>query len=156
MKLDVLDEYIKPLSELAPIAMKAFGSRATDSTAHDASAKYTALLVEFTDKGGSLLMLADALGVTYPALRRRVMTANIAPLPRSTRSKKDDYAHDLLAKHLQTVKLASPTKEYHDTIRRAYDDGFSLNKLARFMGLKSAYPLYYGLNKSRMRSDGTV
>lgn len=155
-KLDILDEYIQPLTELAPMAMKAFGSRATDSTAHDASAKYTALLVEYTDKGGSLLMLAEALKVTYPALRRRVMTATIAPLPRSTRSKKDDYAHTTLAKHLQTIKLTCPTKEYHDTIRRAYDDGFSLNKLARFMGLKSAYPLYYGLNKSRLREGGAL
>jgi hypothetical protein len=156
IKRDLLEEYLEQMAPLAPIAMKAFGSRATDSTTHDVSAKYTALLVEYTDKGGSLLMLAEALNVTYPALRRRVMTAKIAPLPRSTRTKRDDYAHILLAKDLQMVKLASPTQEYHDTLRRAYDDGFSLNKLAHFMGLKSAYPLYYGLNKSRMREEGIV
>ena len=153
VKVDLLNEYIDEFRALAPTAMKAFGSRATDSVVHDTSAKYTALLVEYTDKGGSLLMLADALNVTYPALRRRVMTATVAPLPRSTRTKRDDASHLLIADYLKTVKLSSPTKEYHDTIRRAYDEGYSLNKVARFMGLKSAYPLYYGLNKSRLRES---
>lgn len=155
-KKELLDEYLDQMAPLAPIAMKAFGSRATDSDAHSASAKYTALLVEFTDKGGSLLMLAEALGVTYPALRRRVMTAKIAPLPRSTRSTAVNTEYIGAQEVLTKIKATHNTALYHDTIKEYYDKGLSLNKLAKFMGLKSAYPLYYGLNKSRMRQDGAL
>lgn len=154
-KVDLLNEYAKTLKALKPQAEKAFGSRATDSAAHEASRAYTSLLKEYADKGGSLLMLADALDVTYPALRRRVMTADIAPLERV--SQKAPATEQQYAFAVQTLTPLRETKgnteEYHDALLSFYNEGISINRLAKELGLKSAYPLYYGINKARLRAN---
>lgn len=151
-KQELLSRYIDRFKAMTPYAQKAFGSRATESIEHDISRTYTDLLVEYTNAGGSLLMLSEAIDVTYPALRRRVMTASVKPLPRSTRSKAPAYQYVTAAERLNTLKKVS-TIAYHDGIKEYYDKGLSLNKLATYMGLKAAYPLYYGLNNARMRQQ---
>ena len=151
-KMELLDEYYSKIAPLRPLAEKAFGSRATESVVHDISHAYTTLLVEYADKGGSVPKLAVALDVTYAALRRRIMTASIKPLPRAGRTKATHKQYIEAATFIRQQKLFG-TEAYHDAIKKVYEDGVGLNKLASYLGLKSAYPLYYGLNKSRMRSE---
>lgn len=151
-KTEILNRYIAEARALAPEAKKAFGSRATASHNHEVSKQFTTLMVKYAEEGGSLIQMAEALKMTYPALRRRVMTADVTPLPRSTRSKAPAYEYTRAAAHLNTLKKVS-TISYHDAIKEEYDRGLSLNKLATYMGLKSAYPLYYGLNNARMRQQ---
>jgi hypothetical protein len=151
-KQEILNRYITQFRKLAPDAQKAYGSRATASKNHDTSREYTELLVQYTKERGSLLMLAKELNITYPALRRRVMTADIAPLERANRSKALPHEYAIASESLQKLKKVS-SKTYHDGIKECYDRGLSLNTLATYMGLKSAYPLYYGLNNARMRQQ---
>jgi len=148
-KKELLGEYLPLFQPLTHEAKVAYGSRATESHAHDVSRAYTALLVEYTSKDGSLLMLAEALGSSYPALRRRVMTANITPLVRRRKSKATARDYASAVKQL-TKARARGSAVYHSAIKDVYDRGISLNHLAKEMGLKSAYPLYYGLNKVRL------
>lgn len=137
---------------LIPLAQKAYGSRATDSLAHETSRQFTELLAEYSKRGGALLPLSKELNVSYAALQRRLKTADVAPLPRSARSKADSTEYPPAAERLKKVKKIS-TVAYHTAIKQEYDRGLSLNKLASYMGLKSAYPLYYGLNNARKRSQ---
>lgn len=144
-------EYFPAIVKHKYLATQAFGSRATESVEHDASREYTRLLKEYSDKGGSLIKMAEALDVAYPSLRRRVMTADVAPLVRSKKSRATDQQYLKAAEILKQAKTAG-TEQYHDTIYKIYKKEISLNKLAPYVGLKSAYPLYYGLNKARMRA----
>lgn len=148
----ILNKFIDRAQALAPLAKEAFGSRATDSYAHDISREFTFLLVQYVGDGGSLQMMADALGMSYPALQRRVKTYKVVPLNRSTRSKAPVYEYTRASEHLNKLKKIS-TFAYHEAIKEEYDRGLSMNKLAKYMGLKSAYPLYYGLNNARMRQQ---
>lgn len=152
-KVELFHTYLPQLKTLKPQAQEAYGSRDTASEAHEVSRKYTELLKEYADKGGSLLMMADALNVTYPALRRRVMTADIKPLGRRRRStataKQYAYAVEVLTP-LRETKGA--TTEYHDALLRFYNEGLSMKQLALALGLKGEYPLYYGLSKARKRA----
>lgn len=151
-KKELLTTYFSDIAAHKYLATQAFGSRATESAEHDASREYTRLLTEYSEKGGSLLKMAEALGVTYPSLRRRVMTSVIEPLPRSKRSTATPAQYKKAVARIKASK-ALGVQTYHDTIRSIYEDGIALNRLATELGLKSAYPLYYGLNKSRMRAQ---
>lgn len=151
-KKELLTTYFSDIAACKYMATQAFGSRATDSAEHDASREYTRLLAEYADKGGSLLKMAEALGVTYPSLRRRVMTSVIEPLPRSKRSTATAAQYEKAVQQIEIAKTYG-VEEYHDTIRSLYEGGIALNRLATELGLKSAYPLYYGLNKSRIRNQ---
>lgn len=155
-KVDLLNEYVSELIQLKPLAEKAYGSRNTKSAEHDASREYTTLLTEYTRKGGSLLMMANALDVTYSALRRRVMTADVKPLKYDLRHRSKatpeqySYAVATLTPFLNGV---GDTDEYHDTLLKFYDEGLSINHLAKELGFKGAYHLYYGISKARMRKN---
>ena len=81
------EEYADLMAPLLPLAKKAYGSRNTNSPQHEASREYTRLLVDYYSKGGSLLKLAEALGVTYAGLRRRIITNDIPPKSKKVRSK---------------------------------------------------------------------
>jgi hypothetical protein len=151
-KMELLDEYYQLLAPLSHTAQQAFGSRATETPEHDVSQKFTSTLTEYYEKGGSLKYMAEALKVTYPALRRRVMTATLEPLPplaKAKRSTAPTYMY-VYAKEMLEQERAKGSKEYHTAIKKCYDSGLSLNKLARFVGLTSPYPLYYGLSKARL------
>ena len=147
------EEYSDLMRPLLPLAKKAYGSRNTNSPQHEASREYTRLLVEYYSKGGSLLKLAEALGVTYAGLRRRIITNEIPPKSKKVRSKatKDQTMEAFLkietAKNLGTVEL------YHETIRIQYEEnGISLTEIALLMGLSSANPLYYAVAKAKLKN----
>ena len=76
-------EYVEIIKPLLPLAKRAYGSRNQETPAHEASRRYTELLVEYHEKGGSLPKLAKALDVAYSGLSRRVSmsTIDISKLP---------------------------------------------------------------------------
>ena len=148
-KLELLSDYYSKAAPYAEKAKKAYGSRGTKSDAHDASRKLTEILADYVDKGGSLLLMSEAINMSYPALRRRVMTAGIPPLKKKAQSKATKADYDKAVEQLHEARQIS-SASYHQAIKDVYDNGVSLNKLAKELGLKSAYPLYYGLNKARL------
>ena len=155
-KVELLHKYLPQLKELKPQAEQAFGSRDTESKAHDASRNYTQLLKEYAQEGGSLLMMAEALEVTYPALRRRVMTADIKALGRRRRSSATAEQYAFAVGVLTPLREAQGSADaYHDALLRFYNEGLSMKQLALALGLKAEYPLYYGLTKARGRAGET-
>ena len=153
-KVELLNEYVLYLAPLKDAASQAFGARDTKSAAHDASRIYTNHLKEYSEKGGSLMMMAKALDVTYPALRRRVMTADGAPLDRHHRSIATAEQYAFAVQTLTPLREGvGTTEQYHDALLKFYNEDISINRLAKELGLKSAYPLYYGINKARMRQE---
>lgn len=142
--------YAELIRPILPLAKKAFGSRGTVSPQHDASRMYTALLVEYYGKGGSLLDICKALDVTYAGVRRRVTTDEITPTVRRSRTHYTTEQYAAVVARVQTAKESS-TAEYHRQIKIEHDAGVSLNHLATLMGLSSANPLYYGVSRVILR-----
>ena len=103
MKDALVEEYAPRLRELLPLARTAYGSRNTKSPQHDASREYTRLLVEYYGKGGSLIAIAEAVGVTYAGVRRRVTTVDIAPVAKRVRSK---ATPEQVAEAVERIKVA--------------------------------------------------
>lgn len=153
MKEQLLQEYSARIKPIIGLAKKAYGSRNIDSPQHDASREYTRLLVEFYNRGGSLLQMAEELGVTYAGIRRRVTTADIPPSSTRSRSKASAEEIKLAASRVLQAKY-SGVEAYHEAIRREYEDnGISLNKLAKDMKLSSSNPLYYAVARAKLRSE---
>lgn len=151
MSDQLVEHYAPLLKELLPLARKAYGSRNTKSPQHDASREYTRLLVEYYSKGGSLIAIANAVGVTYAGVRRRVTTVAIAPSSKRVRSK---ATPEQLAEAIERVKIAKEksVEEYHEALRHEYEDnGISLTKIAKGLGLSSSNPLYYGVARTKLK-----
>jgi hypothetical protein len=151
MSEQLVEHYAPLLKELLPLARKAYGSRNTKSPQHDASREYTRLLVEYYSKGGSLIAIANAVGVTYAGVRRRVTTVTIAPSTKRVRSK---ATPEQLAEAIERVKVAKEksVEEYHEALRHEYEDnGISLTKIAKGLGLSSSNPLYYGVARTKLK-----
>ena len=151
MKDELVEHYAPLLKDLLPLARKAYGSRNTVSPQHDASREYTRLLVEYYNKGGSLIAIAEAVGVTYAGVRRRVTTANIAPSSKRVRSRATQ--EDVLAavERIKQAKLLG-VDEYHEALRKEYEDNaISLTKIAKGLGLSSANPLYSGVARTKIK-----
>jgi transposase len=150
MKDELLEEYAEKILPVLDLAKKAYGSRSTKSPQHDASRKYTEYLVEFYSKGGSLLQMASRLGVTYAGLRRRVVTAELPAQTKRTRSRASEQDIAQAVSRLKAAKEIS-TSAYHDQLRHEYEEnGISLAKIAKELGLSSANPLYYGVARSKL------
>jgi len=148
---ELVAQYAPRLIELLPLARKAYGSRNTKSPQHDASREYTRLLVEYYNKGGSLIAIAQAVGVTYAGVRRRVTTVNIEPATKRVRSK---ATPEQLAEAVERIKIAKDktVEEYHEALRHEYEDnGISLTKIAKGLGLSSSNPLYYGVARTKLK-----
>ena len=146
------EEYVSRLRELLPLARKAYGSRNVSSPQHDASREYTRLLVEFYRDGGSLVKLAEALGVTYAGLRRRVITSELSASTKRNYSKASPEQTVEAFNRIMRVKEFGTVEAYHEALRHEYEDnGISLNKIAKLMGLSSSNPLYYGVAKTKLR-----
>lgn len=143
-------EYSQKLERLLPLAKKAYGARTHSSPAHEASRQYTSLLKEYYEKGGSLVTMANELGVAYAGLRRRVVTADMPTLPPRKRSRLTPEQVDGAIERIKKAKALS-TEEYHDQLAKEYDNGISLAKVANGLGLSSSQPLYYGVQRSRAR-----
>ncbi len=152
-KNSLVAEYAEKIKPILSLAKKAYGSRAQTSPAHIASAEYTQLLVDFVDKQGSLLSLANELGVAYSGLRRRVMTASLTPKSagRKSASKTTPATDELLAK-IKSAR-AEGTQEYYEQLAAAYSNGVSLSAIARGLGLSHTYPLYYGIQRHQLRNQ---
>ena len=153
MKDELLEEYSAKILPILPLAKKAYGARDTKSPQHDASRSYTDLLVEYYGKGGSLLSMATKLGVTYAGVRRRVVMSEIPVTPNRTRSKATPQELESAVERIKAAKLIG-TDQYHEALRREYEDnGISLTKIAKAMGLSSANPLYYGVARTKLKGE---
>ena len=150
---DLVAQYKAKIEPLFPLAKKAYGSRFQNTPAHKASMEYTKLLVEFYEQGGSLPELAKALGVAYPGLRRRVVMKDVAiskVKPKRKASKSE------LPAAIERVRVARQSKDvnaYHDQLAEEYKNGFSLQDIAKGLGLGSAAPLYYGAQRSLQKGE---
>jgi hypothetical protein len=151
MSRELVEEYAVKIEPILPIAKKAYGSRNQDTPAHDASREYTRLLTEFHSKGGSLPLLAKRLHVAYAGVRRRVVMDNIqVSLVKPQIRVKDQ---DVRSAALRVNKAKSQDVDsYHDQLANEYKSGISLSNLAKEMGLSSAAPLYYGVQRSLQRN----
>lgn len=150
MNQSLLEEYALRIEPLLPLAKKAYGSRDTISPQHDASREYTRLLVEYYEQdGSSLLAMAERLGVTYAGIRRRVTTADLKPSSRRPRKRFPEATYVSAVEEILAAK-AEGTHAYHLMLKKHYDAGLSLAKIAKMMGLSSANPLYYAVNRMRL------
>ena len=139
--------YAPRLRPLKDLAQKAYGSRDTVSPQHDASREYTRLLCEFYNAGGSLLDMAKELDVAYAGLHRRVTT--VAD-PASSKRKRTKFGVEVYEAAVTDILAAKRegTKVYHTCLKKHYDAGLSMARIATHMGLSSANPLYYGIGKA--------
>jgi hypothetical protein len=152
MEIDLISEYAPRMAELLPQAKRAYGSRNQTSPEHEASREYTRLLVEFSERGGNLSALAKNLGVAYAGVRRRVIMqktdlSTVRPL---TRAPREDIP--AAASRVSEAKELS-VNEYHDQLLAEYRRGISLAGLAKVLGLSSAAPLYYGVQRAIQREN---
>ena len=145
MSSELVAQYKVKIEALFPLAKKAYGSRKQDTPAHKASREYTRLLVEFSSLGGNLPELAKALKVAYPGIRRRIIIeqerkADISELPAAI-------------ERIKKAKEDGGSVFYHNQLTKEYINGFSLQDLAKGLGLNSAAPLYYGVQRSLSRAS---
>jgi len=149
---ELVEKYAALIEPLLPLAKKAYGSRDTVSPQHDASRKYTALLKEFHEAGGSLMDLGARLGVTYAGMRRRITTADTPPAAKRPRRKFTDEEYKTAVENILDAKMLS-TDDYHKRLKHYFDRGYSMARLAKEMGLSSANPLYYGVYRVRIDDE---
>lgn len=151
MSAELVEEYAQIIEPILPIAKKAYGLRSQTTPAHEASREYTRLLTEFHSKGGSLPLLAKKLNVAYAGVRRRVVMKDISVSAIKPKIRVKDQNVESAA---QRVKIAKEkdVDTYHDQLAVEYTSGISLSNLAKELGLSSAAPLYYGVQRSLQRS----
>lgn len=150
-KRAILEYYRLQILPLLPLAKKAFGTRTRVTPAHRASAEYTRLLCEFRSLDGSLLDLSDVLEVNYSGMLKRVLMHDTFI---------DENKPDLFAPNADLPNAASRIKEarssggtemYHAQILEEYRAGFSIQNLAKALGVTSASILYYGAQRAMQR-----
>jgi len=152
---ELTERYAQMILPHLELAKKAYGSRATNSPAHDASREYTRLLKEYhVQHQGSLLDMASRLNVAYAGLRRRVTTADLPPLHKVTRTK---FSEDTYQQAVRAILAAREinTEVYHQKLYEVYMQNLSMAKIAKLMGLSGANPLHYAVNKVRMQQTDT-
>lgn len=151
-KDDLVEEYALKIEPHLELAKKAYGARSIDSAEHQASREYTKLLVEYYEKGGSLSALGRRIKVSYPGIRRRVITSNVNVSTIRPQKRIPTRDQDMFGA-VERVKVAKQINAdtYHDQLRKEYESGISLARLARELGLSSAAPLYYGVQRSLQR-----
>ena len=148
----LLETYSKKIKPILPLAKKAFGSRIHMTPEHKASREYTQLLVEYYKKGGSLVALAEELGVTYAGLRRRVITADIPAEPSRKKSSMTDAQTQKGIDRIKKAKDKSPDA-YQTALAAEHDKGISLAKVASALGISSSQPLYWGVHRAKLRDQ---
>lgn len=150
---ELIEEYARLIEPILPMAKRAYGARDQVTPAHDASREYTRLLLEFQGRGGSLPKLAKRLGVAYAGLRRRVVMSGTSVSTQRPASRVPGWAQNVeaAAERVRAAK-SSGVARYHDQLAAEYRSGISLSNLARQLGLSSAAPLYYGVQRSMQRN----
>ena len=153
MNMELVEEYKTRIEPILPSAKKANGSRLKSTPEHDASREYTQLLVEFHEKGGSLPKLAQALGVAYSGIRRRVAMSSVSVNQIKPKTRSAITVQDI-ADAVQRVQQAKSEGmlQYHDQLAVEYQNGIPLAVLARKLGLSGAAPLYYGVQRAIQRN----
>lgn len=152
MSDELLERYKAKIEPLLPLAKRAYGSRGNVTPEHRASREYTRLLTEYYAKGGSLVAMADALGVVYAGLRRRVRTADLPVREARSRSRMSQPEVDAAVERIKAAREES-LEAYHEQIAEEYDNGVSLAKVAIALGLSGSGPLYYAVNSVRLREN---
>jgi hypothetical protein len=145
-------EYADAIRPLLVLAKRAYGSRDQETPAHEASRRYTELLLEYREKDGSLLDLASALGVAYSGIRRRIFTSK-TPSIEDQAPKRKATAEELDAalERVRTAKAQGP-RQYHAQLSVEYhQNGISLGAIAKGLGIANAAPLYYGVQRHMQR-----
>jgi hypothetical protein len=158
MSTDALvTEYAEKIKPILPLARKAYGSREQVTPAHAASREYTALLCEFVKNDGSLAKLAAEIGVTYSSVRRRVAMAEL-PATNAADVKKHT-SPELVEAAVARVRNAKEhgVKSYHAQLATEYyENNVSLGAIAKGLGIKNAFPLYYGVNRHVLRTNENI
>jgi hypothetical protein len=149
---ELVEEYKSKIEPLLTLAKKAYGSRNQTTPAHIASREYTRLLTEFYNKGGSLPVLSKELNVAYAGIRRRIMMQHVVVSSVKPKSKSKTENIEESINRIKAAKSGT-AEEYHNSIAHEYESGVSLAAIARGMGLSSAAPLYYGVQRSLQRRD---
>lgn len=144
----LVKEYTAKIKPILKMAQSARGARSLDTPAHEASRKYTELLVQFSEDHGSLPMLAKSLGVSYAGLHRRIRLKDVSVMDIPDRKEKKTDAETAWAVIRVLQAKLEGLDEYHDQLAKEYQDGYSLNRIAKVMGLSSASPLYYAVERS--------
>jgi hypothetical protein len=148
----LVEEYAQLIEPILSLAQKAYGARTRLSPHHEASREYTKLLSEFQSRGGSLPLLARRLNVNYAGIRRRVAMRDISATsfkPNTTRKSEEEIENATI--RVLNAK-AQGTDPYHDQLVKEYRAGFAISVIAKRMGLSSASPLYYGIQRSIQRN----
>ena len=94
------------------------------------------------------MKLAEELGVTYAGMRRRVVNADVPASSGRPRKRFPQEVYDGAVAEILAAKSTN-TESYHKCLEKHYDAGLSLTKIAKDMGLSSAMPLYYGVNRMK-------
>lgn len=151
MQEELVEHYRQKIAPILPYAKKAYGSRNQNTPAHVASREYTRLLIEFYYHNGNLSKLAKALGVTYQGLRRRIVMSDVSVnlIKPIKKQNKEDISK--VADRVRYAKSVSGTYGYHKQLALEYQNGVSLYRLSKELGLSSAAPLYYGVQRSMQR-----
>jgi len=147
---ELIEEYVAKIEPILPMAKKAYGARNQNTPAHDASREYTRLLKEFHIRGGSLPKLAKRLDVAYAGVRRRVVMSEVVVSSIRPKDRVKDQDIKAAANRVRIAKQGS-VDQYHDQLADEYKSGISLSNLAKELGLSSAAPLYYGVQRSIQR-----
>lgn len=148
----ITQEYAEKIRPLLPLAQRAYGSKDQVTPAHQASRRYTELLVEFSEKNGSLIELAEALNTSYSGLRRRVFTAHV-PTMKNTHGRRK-LTEEQINEAITRVRSAREqgTARYHEQLATEYyENGVSLSLIAKGLGITNAAPLYYGVQRHAQR-----
>jgi hypothetical protein len=149
-KDELTEKYAQKIEPILPLAKRAFGLRGQATPEHKASEKYTELLKEYYSKGGSLVALAEKLGVAYSGMRRRIFASSTPPRPRKTRSQSTEESIEKTLTRVLKAKEIS-TERYHEELHKAYHSGASLAVLAKGLSLSSSAPLYYAVQRHETR-----
>jgi len=154
MTEDTFNEYVEKLKALLPMAQKAYGPKDQKTPAHEASRQYTEILVEFYKNDGSLVDMANRLGVSYSGLRRRVFTSNVPTLKNEHGRRK--LGQEQIDEAIARVKEARAisTVRYHEQLATEYyQNGVSLTTIAKGLNISNAAPLYYGIQRHILRLE---
>jgi predicted peroxiredoxin len=153
MSAELVEQYRLQIEPLLPLAKRAYGSRFQNTPAHKASREYTRLLCEYYEQGGSLPDLAKALKVAYPGVRRRVVMENVSITQIKPHKKAHKSEVPAAVERIKNAKQNGGVEAYHAQIAEEYKNGFSLQDLAKGLGLSSAAPLYYGAQRSLQKGN---
>lgn len=146
------EEVADAIRPLLPHAKRAYGSQLAGSDAREASEMVNAILLVYTSKGGRLPELAKHLegDIALSGLRRRIRIARgvdsstmegIEPpsgkVPRKQGSKDPERIKEAVeAIQATRKKNGGPGgRAYGDAVRKAYDDGLSLQAIADEIGV---------------------